>query len=309
METYYLVDFENVHSEGMKNIYLLSTEDYVYIFYTKNSSNINLDIVFTHTTNVVGHKVSDGTESLDKHLVSYLGYLLGIDCNKKNKYIIVSKDKGFDRIIEFWKEKGFGNISRQECLPKPKGSQQTSSTSKSADNSKVTKEKAESEKFSGDKRCELNIYIQQELVNMGYTTETANTSCKCVIKHCNDERPLNGIHNELKKEFNDCEDLYKDVKKLFNGFVSKNKTVNNDQNSNNGKKLNNDKEAQIRSIFDSNLKKKTYVDNKEETIKIINNSKTRTEVNIKLLELYRNSQAVKSILGVFKPIIKDLPGK
>ena len=39
------------------------------------------------------------------HLVSYLGYLLGIhgkDCN----YVIISKDKDYDNIVKFWQEEG-----------------------------------------------------------------------------------------------------------------------------------------------------------------------------------------------------------
>ena len=44
METYYLVDFENVHNEGVEHISSLSKDDHIHIFYTKNALNISLEI-------------------------------------------------------------------------------------------------------------------------------------------------------------------------------------------------------------------------------------------------------------------------
>lgn len=41
METYYLVDFENVNNEGLKNIDDLSDTDHVHIFYTEYAPNMH----------------------------------------------------------------------------------------------------------------------------------------------------------------------------------------------------------------------------------------------------------------------------
>ena len=41
METFYLVDFENVHNGGITNIESLSKDDYVYIFSTQNATDID----------------------------------------------------------------------------------------------------------------------------------------------------------------------------------------------------------------------------------------------------------------------------
>lgn len=40
METFYLIDFENVHNEGLENIDSLTKEDHVHIFSTGNALNI-----------------------------------------------------------------------------------------------------------------------------------------------------------------------------------------------------------------------------------------------------------------------------
>lgn len=44
METFYLIDFENVHNEGIQNVDSLSKTDHVHIFSTENALNIRMDI-------------------------------------------------------------------------------------------------------------------------------------------------------------------------------------------------------------------------------------------------------------------------
>lgn len=119
MEKFYLVDFENVHDKGLKNISTLTKTDHVHIFYTENAKNINLDIFRAKEPDIVVHKVPVRKQSLDMHLVSYLGYLLGNNEGKTCSYVIVSKDKDYDNIIAFWLENGKGikNISREQEIP------------------------------------------------------------------------------------------------------------------------------------------------------------------------------------------------
>lgn len=117
METFYLVDFENVHNDGLENISSLSNTDHVHIFYTDNAPTIRLDFVFVDGIDIVGHKVPVRKQSLDMHLVSYLGYLLGINKGKQCSYVIISKDSDYDNIIKFWQTGGIGNISRKPEIP------------------------------------------------------------------------------------------------------------------------------------------------------------------------------------------------
>lgn len=124
METYYLVDFENVHNEEVKYISSLSKEDHIHIFYTKRTLNIHLDIALAKDVDIVGHKVSEGDESLDKHLLSYLGYILGMNKGESCAYVIIAKDKGYDKVINFWRQEGFTNISRMTCIPEKKAHKQ-----------------------------------------------------------------------------------------------------------------------------------------------------------------------------------------
>lgn len=300
METYYLVDFENVHNEGIEYISSLSKEDQIHIFYTKNALNISLDIALAKDKDIIGHKVSEGDESLDKHLLSYLGYMLGINKEKNCAYIIISKDKGYDKIIEFWHQEGFTNISRQTSIPKPKIVPQpkpkTTTTTATNNNVNAKISAGMSYDLSGEDRSELNIFVQHELLKMKYPSDSANRICKYVIAHCNDEKMLNAIHNDLRKEFTDYADVYEDVKKVLEQFVLKH-----------SKKAK--REAQIRSLYGRHFRKKIYVENKEETISILLNAETRQAVNNELLKLYGDNALVSAMLKIYQPLIKDLPGR
>ena len=78
MGTYYLIDFENVHNDGISNIENMTKEDHVHVFSTQNATNIRQDI-FWLNGDIKSHLVPARKQSLDMHLVSYLGYLLGVN--------------------------------------------------------------------------------------------------------------------------------------------------------------------------------------------------------------------------------------
>ncbi len=300
METYYLIDFENVHNDGIANIESMTKSDHVHIFSTQNATNIRQDI-FWLNGDIKSHLVPVRKQSLDMHLVSYLGYLLGIH-GKDCSYVIVSKDKDYDNIVKFWKEEGYSNISRKEKLlgntPTQKKTIQTTTQSQSnvqTVNSKISAGMAY--KFKGEDRSELNLFMQHKLVAMGYDRISANKICKVVIAHCNDERMLNRIHNDLRNDFsNNYSDVYEDVKSILEKFVqSKSKFEK--------------RESQVRSFFGRNFKKKLYVDCKEEIIQIILNAETKQQVNNSLLNLYSDGTVVSHIYKTVQPLISDLPGK
>lgn len=298
METFYLIDFENVHNEGLKNIDSLTKNEHVHIFSTENALNIRMDIVFSRGIDIKGHIVPVRKQSLDMHLVSYLGYLLGIHRNQC-AYVIVSKDTDYDNIIKFWKEEGYTHISRKQKIPgattnQKKTVQSVAATTTQTVNSKISTGMADD--FSGNDRSELNVFMQHELVAMGYSSNKANRICKYVVAHCNDERMLNGIHNDLKKEYIDYLEIYEDVKTILEKFVvPMSKTAK--------------RESQIRSFFGQHFRKKIYIDNKEEIIRIILNAKTKQQINNDLMKLYTNGNVVKHIYQTIQPLTKDLPGK
>ncbi len=297
MDTFYLIDFENVHNKGIENIEHIAKSDHVHIFSTQNALNIRKDI-FWLNGDIQPHLVPARKQSLDMHLVSYLGHLLGIH-GANCKYVIISKDKDYDNIIKFWKTEGYPNISRKEELLgsttiQKKVTQPAAPKTTQTLNNKISE--GMSYDFSGHDRSELNLFMQHGLIAMGYLTNDANRICKYVVAHCNDERVLSGIHNDLKREYEDYFEIYEDVKAILGKFVtSKSKVAK--------------RESQVRSFFGQHFKKKLYVEKKEEIIDIILRAGTRQQVNNGLMKLYSDGNVVKHIYQTVQPFIKDLPGK
>ena len=101
----YLIDYENVKSEGIKGIAQLSEEDRVVIFYSHNTDTITfeaMDMIFNSKAQVSKYKIlCGGKNALDFQLSTYLGYL--IHEAKDSYFYIISKDNGFKHVVDFWK--------------------------------------------------------------------------------------------------------------------------------------------------------------------------------------------------------------
>ena len=106
MGNIYLVDFENVGSDGLSGILNLTTDDRVIIFYSTRSNRLTMrahiligraQAQFTYYEATVGAK-----NALDHQLSTYLGYLIG--SNAAEHYYIVSKDNGYRYASNFWNE-------------------------------------------------------------------------------------------------------------------------------------------------------------------------------------------------------------
>ena len=102
MATTYLIDFENVNDLGMNGIHELPEGDRVYIVYTNNANRICLDWFDGVRASISVVRVESGSQSLDMHLVSFLGYLLGREESTGDHYVIVSQDTDYMGVAAFW---------------------------------------------------------------------------------------------------------------------------------------------------------------------------------------------------------------
>ncbi|MCM1297189.1 MAG: PIN domain-containing protein [Muribaculaceae bacterium] len=105
----YLIDYEN--TKILSGINKLSAEDRAVIFYSKNANTLTFDTLHLIQSSVaqIEYKCVDagGKNALDFQLSSYLGYIVRQNENSNAKIFIVSKDKGFNYLVSFWKaEKG-----------------------------------------------------------------------------------------------------------------------------------------------------------------------------------------------------------
>lgn len=104
----YLIDFENVTSAGISGIQRLTKEDKVYIFYTVNASNMSfaahLNLLSSPAEVIYYNVTSGGKNALDFQLASFLGYL--ISKGEDKDFYIISNDKGYDHVKNFWERSG-----------------------------------------------------------------------------------------------------------------------------------------------------------------------------------------------------------
>jgi hypothetical protein len=105
--SYYLVDYENVKVAGLHGVNKLSGNDTVCIFYSDKSDTLTFDIhkqLNESKATVIFQKVNVGTpNALDFQLATYLGYLIAQDSTRE--YFIISKDKGFSVVKNYWESK------------------------------------------------------------------------------------------------------------------------------------------------------------------------------------------------------------
>lgn len=88
VETYYLIDFENVNNADLICSRHLDYHDHIHIFSTKNAPKISIEILSNfHSVDYSFHCLPAGKQSLDMHLTAYLGYLLGTN-GDKNGWIL-----------------------------------------------------------------------------------------------------------------------------------------------------------------------------------------------------------------------------
>ena len=118
IETYYLIDYENVHEEGLLGCHSLGKSDYIVIFFTQNAKSIDMSNISNHgEANLEMIEVPAGKQSADMHIGSYIGYLSGKN-GKNCNVVIVSNDTDFDNVINFWKNKTGIIASRAQQIKK-----------------------------------------------------------------------------------------------------------------------------------------------------------------------------------------------
>lgn len=100
----YLVDFENVHSEGLTGVEKLGENDECYIFYSVNACSLPFDLhqKIIESKAKFYYKMVDahGKNALDFQLVTFLGYLVAK--HPDEHFYVVSGDKMFCCATDYW---------------------------------------------------------------------------------------------------------------------------------------------------------------------------------------------------------------
>ena len=115
----YLIDFENVASNGFEGLELLDDGSELLIFYSEQHSTISItvhqELERSRIRKTYMPIKTGGKNALDFQLVSWLGY--EIAKNGGEQFVIISKDTGFDAVVDFWQKRNV-NVSRHPDLRK-----------------------------------------------------------------------------------------------------------------------------------------------------------------------------------------------
>ncbi|OUM67317.1 hypothetical protein PIROE2DRAFT_58860 [Piromyces sp. E2] len=234
-KNYYLIDYENVGTKGLEGADNLNSNDYVHLFSTRNAPKITTAILATfNSINFKVHEVPVKKQSVDMHLVTYLGYLIGIDGSSSN-YIIVSKDNDYQNIGKYWKNENNIEITIQDSFinsgkptKKDTKSSNTQSNANSPPNSKNTKSsntQSNANSPSNSKNKNLNnfkLVLKCALKKGGCSNNLTNRIIKIVSKHYGNKNFLMLVHNELQITFEEHSMIYDVIKAVYNTDYEKN---------------------------------------------------------------------------------------
>lgn len=206
---YYFIDYENVHADGFIGVENLDENDIVCVMYTEQSKAFSLELVEKigrQRARLESYKAGTGAKnSLDFQLASYLGYVIAKNEGNDSRFYIVSRDTGFNHLVDFWKDRNVTiervvNFQGDEKDPKaaavaeePKPKAKTKTKSKVSDTNKATKE-------------ELLQYLAEE----EYSDR--------ILEIFNSYKTKVAINNGLNKEFRDGQKssaIYKKLKTLL----------------------------------------------------------------------------------------------
>lgn len=220
IETFYLIDYENVHGEGLSGCQELGKTDHIVIFFTQNAKNIDMSDISNHGfADLDMIEVPAGKQSADMHIGSYLGYLAGKN-GKNCSVVIVSKDTDFDNVIKFWKKKTEIAASRTEQIKKKAVSKlQTSKQQSVVENKPAVK-------VNGTTKTKLNQEVMQAMRSAGYDASVANTVAQIATGLYGDEHMLSEVHNALRDRYTDYLDVYAVVKPVLSKYADDNTSKN-----------------------------------------------------------------------------------
>ena len=103
---HFLIDFENVHNQGMRGSEYLLPSDHVIVFYSKSSPTMEMRHLNNIQNSECGFEICELLEprknGLDFYIATKVGELFG--ANQCQRAVVVSRDNGFQALRDFWQE-------------------------------------------------------------------------------------------------------------------------------------------------------------------------------------------------------------
>lgn len=167
-KTIYFIDSENVNDNWIDTIPEIKKSDEIKVFYTEKSTNVSYEKfskIADGGASLNWIKCFTGQNALDFQLVTDLGY--SVAKGVKDTFVIISNDKGYDAVVNYWVVKGI-NISRVGVeMESPKKQKRRVATKVKAVKKVALKKenKKQEEKKKETKKRESNKLNNKEVAN------------------------------------------------------------------------------------------------------------------------------------------------
>ncbi len=167
-KTIYFIDSENVNDNWIDTIPEIKKSDEIKVFYTEKSTNVSYEKfskIADGGASLNWIKCFTGQNALDFQLVTDLGY--SVAKGVKDTFVIISNDKGYDAVVNYWVVKGI-NISRVGVeMESPKKQKRRVATKVKAVKKVALKKenKKQEEKKKETKKRESNKQNNKEVAN------------------------------------------------------------------------------------------------------------------------------------------------
>lgn len=209
-DTVYFIDFENVNSTANLDFSVTEESDEILILYTRNAEKISLDILKGMKGHLSVYKVPSGSQQLDMHLSSRLGFMIG-RYGRTHRYVVISKDTDYARTIETWREEGI-DVRQQSYLGKEPLLLPEKSASKKPENTveppkkeempepaKKAKPKSKQKKKEPvNRKSELNTQVMKRF-NKEFDPVTVGKIASIVIRETGKQGCARAVYTELVK--------------------------------------------------------------------------------------------------------------
>lgn len=286
---YYFVDYENVHADGLTGYECLSEGDVVCILYSDADKSFSLEIleqITVRRTIVESFKAETGSKNaLDFQLSSYLGYKIAKNESDFNSFYIVSKDKGYDRVVEFWSKRGI-TIKRILNLNIDNDATKTPATKKSNVKKKKEVSASTEEKNIANAKIDKAKTAKEDTVKTNTVKkDTANTNANEIKA---DNTKALSVDNDNKEQ----EAKAKPSKKRQTKKVLPNKEVASD-------------ERQL-ATKEEMLKYITEGEYSDELLSAFNSFKTKQAITRGMDKIYKDSKETSRIYKKLKPLVKAM---
>ena len=235
IDTFYLIDYENVNGSGLTGCDKLEKSDHIIIFFTKNAMKINMSEIADHgEAELRMMEIPAGKQSTDIHISSYLGYLAGLNQGTDCNVVIVSKDTDFDNILRFWNAKPWMHASRASQIKEPtvktrnvKKEKQPRKSAVKYDATKILKQKGkqdvqndqipEEQEVEGGNDTAGNDEIVQILSKAGFKSKIAAYVSSIVGKNKDEKKGKQQIYRAIISKYGQSDglDIYNHIRKYI----------------------------------------------------------------------------------------------